>query len=275
MCAHACTSTHTCANACVFTHQLATTPPLPKSRKVASSFTLINHPTPHGKRGGTQRAQASRKMRHPPSWCRDGTELGCKGRTAPQQGCSLGVGIMLPDPRFSIYMLQKCLAGVKTSRGKKHPSGTPNVPQGGERGSRGPQRGHERCPGILPPPSPGTNPLTHHGQSLPSPAKWVSSITPPGTGAFLMLNSISSHNDSLAGVPGCPPLPKGALIYGWEAHGSGGVNAGDASMGVISSMVPPSFSTTQTASPRGTPWGISHILPLRTREGPPIPSPGS
>lgn len=37
-----------------------------------------------------------------------------------------------------------------------------------------------------------------------------------------MLSSIASHNDSLAGVPGCPPLPKVALIYGWEACGGGG-----------------------------------------------------
>lgn len=83
--------------------------------------------------------------------------------------------------------------------------GTPNIPH-------------------LPPPFRGTPPP--HGQSFPSPAKWASSITPPGTGAFLMLSSIASHNDSLAGVPGCPPLPEGALIYGWEARGSSRVDAG-------------------------------------------------
>ena len=45
MCAHVCTSTHTCAHACMLTPQLATNPPpFPKSGKVTSSFTFINHP---------------------------------------------------------------------------------------------------------------------------------------------------------------------------------------------------------------------------------------
>lgn len=52
-------------------------------------------------------------------------------------------------------------------------------------------------------------PPTYHSQNFPSPAKQASSITLPGTKVFLMLSSTDSHNDSLAGVPGCAPLPQG------------------------------------------------------------------
>lgn len=139
--------------------------------------------------------------------------------------------------------------------------GTPNIPH-------------------LPPPSPGTPPP--HGQSFPSPAKWASSITPPGTGAFLMLSSIASHNDSLAGVPGCPPLPEGALIYGWEARGSGRVDAGRQCphrrhlQRGRPSLFPPTHAPTGVFQPsRSTPWGISLIQPSLNYEGPPILTPAS
>lgn len=69
-----------------------------------------------------------------------------------------------------------------------------------------PKRGRSGCSGHPSFPFP-REPLIHHGQNFPSPAKQASSITPPGTKVFLMLSSIASHNDSLAGVPGCPPLP--------------------------------------------------------------------
>ena len=149
--------------------------------------------------------------------------------------------------------------GCRPQRGRKDAPGTPNVAwdvQGTQ--------------GILPPPSPGTPPPPPpHSQRFPNPAKQASSITPPGTGAFLMLNSIASHNDSLAGVPGCPPLPKGALIYGWEARSSGGVDAGRrCPVGGISSVVPSLLFSPLKLPPRryfsesrSTLWCISLIQP--------------
>lgn len=83
-----------------------------------------------------------------------------------------------------------------------------------------------------------------------------------------MLSSISSHNDSLAGVPGCPPLPEGALIYGWEAHGSGGVHAGDVSMGGMSSMVLRSFSPHSNCPHRGTSAQQKHFVSHQPYPGP-------
>lgn len=72
---------------------------------------------------------------------------------------------------------------------------------------RHPKRGCSGYPGHPSSPFP-TEPPIHHGQNFPSPAKQAaSSITLPGTKVFLMLSSIASHNDSLAGVPGCAPLP--------------------------------------------------------------------
>lgn len=69
-----------------------------------------------------------------------------------------------------------------------------------------PKRGRSGFSGHPSSPFPREPPI-HDGQNFPSPAKQASSITLPGTKVFLMLSSIDSHNDSLAGVPGCAPLP--------------------------------------------------------------------
>lgn len=146
--------------------------------------------------------------------CGKGTEMECKGRAAIQQQCSLwGDQVLLPGPRFSMRVIQcsfkGCLAWVITSGRRKDATGTPNVSRREvpkREYLKHPKRGRSGCPGHHSSPFPREPPI-HHSQNFPSSAKQASSITLPGTKVFLMLSSIASHNDSLAGVPGCPPLP--------------------------------------------------------------------